>query len=79
MHATIKITYAFIKTEYTHKNKIQIDKMYIPFYSPTHGEFENLYFVMVAPNITMAQANTVFTVEVNIIYCNYNVITTTLC
>jgi len=62
MHVTIKITYS-LSSQYTEKQ----GSNYTSFYSPAHGEFENLCFDSVAPMVCVLRAFVYSVVDVNMV------------
>ena len=53
---TTRKKYAGINGASYQWRKLQNNKSYIPFYSPSHGEFKNIYFVWVAQTIWVSCA-----------------------
>ena len=49
----------------TRRRKTQVDLNYTPSYSPTHGEFENLSVISVAPMICVSRVFVYEPVDVN--------------
>ena len=66
MHATRK-KYASLYRAGTQRRKTQIDYNYTSSYSPTHGEFENLCFIFVAPMVCVLRTFVYNVVDLNII------------